>query len=831
MFSRKKKEYHAMLPDRYNFREAEPRLARFWSDTNLFAFAADGSGPIYTIDTPPLTVSGELHIGHCYSYTQTDVIARFHRMRGERVFYPMGFDDNGLPTERFVEKSIKRKATEMEREEFLARCQELIQQTEDRFEAIWRRLSLSVDWKQRYSTVSPLAQRTSQWSFIQLYQAGLAYTQVAPTLWCPECQTAIAQAEVDDITLPTLFSTLAFRLQDGGTLPIATTRPELLPACVAIFVHPGDTRYAHLIGTTASIESAAFSREARIEVPILGDELADPAKGSGAVMCCTFGDSTDVRWWRTHQLPLRAALGRDGRMTALTGPYAGLPITTARKRILAHLAEQGLILHQETIEHNVGTHERCSTPVEYLHTKQWFIRVLDQKERFLAAGREIQWHPEYMRTRYEHWVENLQWDWCISRQRFLGVPFPAWTCRSCGEMLLASLDQLPIDPRITAPAQPCPCGVTDFEPEPDVMDTWATSSCSPLIIGRWTDDPAWFAQHFPATLRPQAHDIIRTWAFYTIVKALYHTNEIPWRSIMISGHALSAERSKISKSKAHSAAGPLALIEQESADALRYWATSIKTGSDTFFNPEMLATGRRLVTKLWNASRLAERCLQGLDAALLNGSTPERLLATDRWLLSRLTRTTLYATDELARGEYAAARSEIERFFWSDLCDNYLELAKARLYGEDGSERGAAQWTLYRALLTILRLLAPYLPYITEEIYQGLFRQWDGAASIHISSWPTAHAEEIDADAEAVGKMLLDLLRQVRRYKAEHSLSVSTELDMLHISALGAFHQSLSTVLVDLKSATRARQIVVEEPEQRYTRANAGGRELFLALS
>ncbi|HEV2656055.1 MAG TPA: valine--tRNA ligase, partial [Ktedonobacteraceae bacterium] len=603
--------------------------------------------------TPPPTVSGELHIGHCYSYTQTDVIARFHRMRGERVFYPMGFDDNGLPTERFVEKSIGRKATEMERGEFLARCQELIEQTEDRFEALWRRLSLSVDWKQRYATISPLAQRTSQWSFIQLYQAGRAYTQVAPTLWCPECQTAIAQAEVDDITLPTLFSTLAFRLQDGGVLPIATTRPELLPACVAIFVHPGDARYAHLIGTTASIDSTAFSREARIEVPILGDELADPAKGSGAVMCCTFGDSTDVRWWRTHQLPLRAALGRDGRMTALAGPYTGVPIAAVRKRILADLAEQGLILRQETIEHNVGTHERCSTPVEYLQTKQWFIRVLDQKERFLAAGREIQWHPEYMRARYEHWVENLQWDWCISRQRFLGVPFPAWTCRACGEMLLASLDQLPIDPRITAPAQPCSCGSMDFEPEPDVMDTWATSSCSPLIISRWVDDPAWFAQHFPANLRPQAHDIIRTWAFYTIVKSLYHTNELPWRSVIISGHALSAERSKISKSKAHSTAGPLALIEQESADALRYWATSIKTGSDTIFNPEMLATGRRLVTKLWNASRLAERCLQRLDASLLNGPAPERLLATDRWLLSRLARTTLYATDELARGEYA----------------------------------------------------------------------------------------------------------------------------------------------------------------------------------
>jgi valyl-tRNA synthetase len=413
-----------MLPNRYNFREAEPALAHQWAKNAFYSFDPEGSGPTYTIDTPPPTVSGELHMGHCFSFTQTDVIARFHRMRGERVLYPMGFDDNGLPTERFVEKTIGRKATQMDCSEFIACCLELIQQTEDRFEALWRRLGLSVDWGYRYSTISPQAQRTSQWSFIQLYQTGRAYTRLAPTLWCPECRTAIAQAEVDDTTLPTLFSTFAFHLQDGGILPIATTRPELLPACVAIFVHPTDERYKHLIGTTARLASAAFSSKASIEVPVLADELADPTKGSGAVMCCMFGDSTDVRWWRTHQLPLLPAIDRAGRMTELAGPLAGLSIAEARQRILAQLAADGLRLHQEMIEHNVGTHERCGTPVEYLHTRQWFIRVLDQKERLLEAGRKIRWYPDHMRTRYEHWVENLQWDWCISRQRFLGVSFP-----------------------------------------------------------------------------------------------------------------------------------------------------------------------------------------------------------------------------------------------------------------------------------------------------------------------------------------------------------------------------------------------------------------------
>jgi len=525
-FSTQKGTTH-MLPNRYNFRESEPEIAHFWSEEDLYTFDPHGSSPIFTIDTPPATVSGELHIGHCYSYTQTDVIARYQRMRGKRVLYPMGFDDNGLPTERFVEKTIKRKATEMDAQEFISRCLELTKQTEDRFEALWRRLGLSVDWHHRYATISPTAQRVSQESFIQLYQAGRAYAQPAPALWCPECQTAIAQAEVDDMPLPTQFSTIAFQTQNGGVLPIATTRPELLPACVAIFVHPQDTRYAQLIGTMATIESQTFSQKARIEVPILGDELVDSTKGSGAVMCCTFGDSTDVLWWRTHQLPLRAAIGRNGRMTALAGFFEGLSIPEARRNMLRHLAETGRILHQETIEHSVGTHERCGTPVEYLHTRQWFIHILDQKERFIEAGRRISWHPEHMRSRYEHWVEHLQWDWCISRQRFLGVPFPAWTCTACGALMLATYEQLPVDPRRTQPVQACSCGSSNFEPETDVMDTWATSSCTPLIISHWPDDATWFAEHFPASLRPQAHDIIRTWAFYSIVKSMLRKVR-PW---------------------------------------------------------------------------------------------------------------------------------------------------------------------------------------------------------------------------------------------------------------------------------------------------------------
>ncbi len=789
-----------MLPNRYDFREAEPRLAQLWADEHTYAYDAEGTGPAFTIDTPPPTVSGQLHIGHCYSYTQADVIARYRRMRGDRVFYPMGFDDNGLPTERFAEKCIGRKAAEIGRDAFIAACLELTRQTEDQFELLWRRLGLSIDWRYRYSTIAPEARRASQWSFIQLFRAGLIYAQDAPTLWCPECRTAIAQADLEDTTQATRFTTLAFRLSDGTPLPIATTRPELLPACVAVFVHPADNRYAHLIGKTA--RTPIFD----LDVPILADDAADPAKGSGAVMCCTFGDSADVRWWRTHHLPLRAAISGDGRMTELAGPYAGLTTIEARARLLADLAAGNHVLREETIEHNVATHDRCGTPVEYLRTRQWFIRILDRKDQLIAAGQRIHWHPEHMRARYEHWVENLQWDWCISRQRYFGVPFPAWTCRACGATTLAELEQLPVDPQTTQPSRPCACGAHDFAPEPDVMDTWATSSCTPLILARWPDDPAWQARHYPASLRPQAHDIIRTWAFYTIVKALYHTGEIPWHDVLVSGHGLSAERHKISKSREHGEIGPREVIERESADALRYWATASRAGADTPYTPETIAAGRRLVTKLWNAGRFAQAHL----AEYAPPDTPPPLAPTDRWLLARLARVVELATAELDAYEYAAARAEVERFFWSDLCDNYLEMAKARLYGEHQAERDAARWTLYHALLATLKLLAPYLPYITEELYQGVFRAREGVASIHRAPWPHSRAEWADARAEEAGAALVEALSQVRRLKSERELSVGAPLAALHLAVPARHIAAFQAALTDLLSATRAGTIIMD---------------------
>jgi valyl-tRNA synthetase len=680
---------------------------------------------------------------------------------------------------------------------------ELTHTTEDRFEALWRRLGLSVDWRLRYSTIAPVARQTSQLAFIRLFQQGRVYAAEAPALWCPECQTAIAQAEVEDVTVPTAFTTLAFALADGGTLAVATTRPELLGACGAIFVHPEDERFRHLVGGTAR---TPLYRDA---VPILADTGADPAKGTGAVMCCTFGDAADVRWWRVHNLPLRMLIGRDGLLMAEGGPYVGLSVTQAREAILRDLSAGGLILDQSEIEHSVGTHERCRTPVEYLQTRQWFIRVLDMQDALLEGGRRIAWHPPYMRARYEAWVENLQWDWCISRQRYFGVPIPAWRCDGCGETILAAPEQLPVDPRTAAPPTACTCGSATATPEPDVLDTWATSSCSPLILTGWPDAAGALAggAQLPMSLRPQAHDIIRTWAFYSIVESLLHTGDIPWSHVTISGHGLSTARQKLSKSRqsgsADSAAGsPIELIERESADALRYWATSGRTGADSPFTPETLATGRRLVTKLWNAGRFADARLAGYQPG-----EPPALAPTDRWLLSRLARTVAQATANLDVYEHAAARGEIERFFWSDLCDNYLELAKARLYDASVEAGSGAKWTLYHAFLAVLKLFAPFLPFITEALYQGIYAPREGTGSIHLAAWPVLPSSCIDDQAERTGAVTLELLAKVRRFKAEAGLSVGAPLATLHAQIPAWALETLQASVADLVSATRAERL------------------------
>jgi valyl-tRNA synthetase len=574
-------------------------------------------------------------------------------------------------------------------------------------------------------------------------------------------------------------------------------------------------------------------------VRILEDPLADPEKGTGAVMCCTFGDTTDKEWWYTHHLPLVEAIARDGRMTAAAGEFAGLTLAEARRQIVAALEDQGLVLDRQPTYQTVRVHERCDTPVEYIMSQQWFIRVLDHKPALLEAGEQIHWFPEQMGARYRSWVENLAWDWCISRQRYFGVPFPLWHCQACGEVILAEEGQLPVDPTGTPPPGPCRCGNVELLPEEDVLDTWATSSMSPQIAGRWLDgeerqQDSLYERVFPFSLRPQGHEIIRTWAFYTIVKSYLHFDARPWKDVAISGWGIAGEgMGKISKSRGGGPTAPLEMIQRYSADAVRYWAASTGLGKDSVISEEKIQTGSKLVTKLWNVARFSERFLacyqpaksteQAIQPASLHSASPTRprlqipFTPADRWILARTQRLIRRATHLLDNYEFAAAKSEIENFFWSEFADNYLEMCKQRLYAENHPQREAACDSLYQVLLATLKLFAPFLPHVTEEIYRGVyagkeFQPAGKASSIHLSRWPTPDESLEDELAEATGEALVEIATAVRRYKSEHSLPLSAELDRLELAAREPqVATQLQEAASDLLSITRARSVEVVE--------------------
>ena len=790
------------LPKRYDPGISEPELQTSWQISRTYRFDPEASGPVYSIDTPPITVSGNAHLGHAHSYSQTDFIARFWRMNGYNVFYPMGFDDNGLPTERYVEKRLGITAQQVGRRTFIEKCLEVSEESEKNYRALWQRLGLSVDWNYTYRTIDDLSRRTSQMSFLDLFHKGLAYRREAPTIWCPECQTAVAQAELNDLERESEFVTLAFQLENGLTLPIATTRPELLPACVAVFVHPTDTRYQGLVGQRITVPLLGF------EVPVLADMKADPEKGTGAVMCCTFGDVTDVEWWYKYNLPLKTIIGRDGNMTEAAGALAGLSVREARRRIIDLLDARGFVLGRQSVMQSVRVHERDDTPVEYIVTLQWFVRVLEFKQELLEAGEQVVWHPANMKSRYREWVENLGWDWCISRQRYFGVPIPVWYCDACGNILLPTEEQLPVDPTEQPPPLACNCGSTSFTPEEDVMDTWATSSMSPQIVGRWLTDKQLYAKVFPMNLRPQAHEIIRTWAFYTIVKSHHHFGVLPWKDIAISGWVVEGQGGgKLSKSRG-SSMSPMEMIATYSADALRYWAASTGLGKDTIVNEEKIAMGKKLGTKLWNVSKFSQRFLESYQPpAGLPDFTP-----TDRWLLSRTQWLVQRVTELFRNYDYVAAKNETESFFWRELADNYLEMSKERLYDETSETREGARYTLYHVLLTIIKLFAPIMPYITETLYQALFVPIEGEGSIHNTLWPIVNASLLNVTADAAGEALIEIATAVRRYKSESNLSLGAGLEQLQLATTDvSVAKMLHEARADIMSVTRARQLTVKE--------------------
>ncbi len=772
----------------YDFARIEPQMQSFWKEEGIYKFDPNRKGPIYSIDTPPPTVSGSLHIGHLFSFTQAEIIARYHRMQGENVFYPFGFDDNGLPTERLVERETGVRAADLPRSAFIEKCSETAEKYEAQFRAFWESLGFSVDWDTQYRTVSPEVQKISQSLFLELVRDGRAYMKESPVLWCAECRTSIAQAELETTETETTFNYLPFVCEEK-TLEVATTRPELLFGCVCLFVHPDDARYRDFVGKTARVPLYNF------DIPILTDDKVAPDKGTGVVMCATFGDSTDAAWHTEHNLPYRRVLLPDGKIAPEVPYISGLRVKAARAEILRRLDESGLLLRTECISHTVAVHERCGHPVEILPSRQWYIDILSEKERFLRAADEIRWYPPQMKSRYTAWVENLKWDWCISRQRYFGVPFPVWYCADCGKPVFAAPEQLPLNPIETPYTGKCDCGCTKFVPETAVFDTWATSSITPQINERLGLDLV------PMSMRTHAHEIIRTWTFYTIVRSLYHTGKLPWRDLMICGFVLAKPGEKMSKSKGN-ALDPERLIAQHSADVLRYWTAGARLGTDTFFSPAELDTPKRFVTKLWNAAKFVFARLEGFDP-----KTVEAVLPVDRWLLARCDDATRRAQALLDAYEIGAARKEIDELFWKDFCDNALELLKDRLYkperhGEANTK--SAQAALYGAFLRILKLYAIYVPHITEYLYQLYFRQFEDEKSIHLLCWETPGAP--DGKLLAFGETLKETLAAVRKYKTENGLSMKAALPLLELPA-GEFEPWLRETERDLLACTGAEKI------------------------
>ncbi len=759
-------------------------IQKKWAEKEIYKTDKSSEKQLFSVDTPPPTVSGSLHIGHIFSYTQTDIIARFKRLSGYNVFYPFGFDDNGLPTEKYVEKKHKISAHHIGRSEFIKICSKESQEVGLQFADIWQRMGISADWSNTYSTISEHVRKISQASFIDLYSKGFVYQKEEPALYCTVCQTTVAQAELDDAQVASHFSDIFFKTTDGETLTIGTTRPELLPSCVALFYHPEDDRYAHLAGKKAIVPIFGH------EVQILADPMVQQEKGTGLVMCCTFGDKNDIHWYKIHKLPYRQSIERNGIWSQETGILAGMKAHVARSTILEALHTQGFLGEKRAITHVVNVHERCKHEIEYIVIKQWFLNILDHKKAFLEAANTITWHPSFMKSRYKDWVENLQWDWCLSRQRFYGIPFPVWHCKKCDYKVLAQENTLPIDPQESeCPINICPkCNETQFLADTDVMDTWNTSSLSPYICNALFTESTDNLFHsekpvlLPMSIRPQAHDIIRTWAFYTIIKAYMHHSSIPWKDIVISGHVLSSAKDKISKSQGNTPTDPLNLLKIYPADSIRFWTASGTLGQDISFSETQILQGNKLLNKLWNAFRFLE---EHIGKASLE--KPDNLGTLNNWILHKATEAFTIYNNNLEKYEFGNALNALEQFFWQNFCDNYLELIKDQFFNPEKYNAEtiiATRWTLYQVGLRILQMFAPYLPHITEELYLLLYQEKESINSLHITHYTHIQIPFLCPKSASLGDLLISIVAAIRRMKTEKELSLKAPLASLTIHSV-----------------------------------------------
>jgi valyl-tRNA synthetase len=839
------------VPERPSLDGLEQKWSEVWQREGTYAF--DRTAPrerVFSIDTPPPTVSGSLHVGHVFSYTHTDAVARYQRMRGREVFYPMGWDDNGLPTERRVQNHFgvrcdpsvaydpdfeppaepsEKQPVAVSRPNFVELCLRLTESDEQAFEELWRTLGLSVDWGMTYTTIGPLAQRISQRSFLGLLARGIAYQLQAPTLWDVDFQTAVAQAELEDRERPGAMHRVRFTPEGGaGEALIETTRPELIPACVALLAHPDDERHAALIGGNALTPLFGTT------VPVLSHPLVERDKGTGLVMVCTFGDLTDVTWWRELGLPVRAVLAPDGRLAEVPwgepgwetvdperarssyGELAGRTINQARRRIVELLQDSGeLIGEPQPVTRAVKFYEKGDRPVEIITSRQWFIRTIEHQQELIEAGRELRWHPAYMRARYEDWVHGLNGDWCVSRQRFFGVPFPIWyPLDEHGNVVHASPiaareDQLPVDPSTDVPegysaeqrGQP-----GGFVADPDVMDTWATSSLTPQIAGRRGVDPALFEKVFPMDVRPQAHDIIRTWLFTTVLRSKLDENELPWANAAISGWVLDPDRKKMSKSKGN-VVTPMHLLEEHGADAVRYWAASGRPGTDTAFEAKQMKVGRKLAVKLLNASKFA--------LAELPPEAEELAHPLDRAMIARLAALTEEAQASFEDYDYARALQRTEDVFWW-YCDNYLELVKGRRYDPSPEVSGPVSRALRMSLSVFQRLLAPFLPFVCDEVWS-----WWQQGSIHRASWPAAH--ELRAEAVAGGRdeleelalqLTAEVLAEVRKAKSQARRPMRAPVARVLVRDTPERLEALALGAEDLRQAGAIERLETEPAEE-----------------
>lgn len=750
-----------------NFLEIEKKIQKYWSDNNIYAFDPNSKKPLFSVDTPPPTVSGRMHLGHALGYTQADVIARYKKMKGFNLFYPFGFDDNGLATERFVERSLNIKATKMQRKNFVELCLKETKKAEELLKEDFISIGLACDWTFAYRTIDAEAQKIAQYSFIDLYEKDRIYLKEAPTMYCTNCETAIAQAELEDLQKETTFNDIIFELEDKSHIVISTTRPELLAACVAIFVNPEDKKNKHLIGKKAKVPLFDYF------VEIKADKRVDPQKGTGIVMCCTFGDQTDMEWFNAYNLPLRTAITLNGKLTEIAGKYKGLSIIEARKQIIEDLKEKKRLVRQKTIMHTVNVHERCKTPIEIIVTKQWFVKYLDLKEYFIKEAEKIKWHPKHMKARYDNWIKGLQWDWCISRQRFFGVPFPVWYCKNCGNTILAEKKDLPVDPLTDKPKKACSkCKGNEFIPEKDVLDTWFTSSLTPQINAKWVIDEKKFKMLYPMNLRPQGHDIITLWAFNTIVKGLLHHKMLPWKEIMINGWALDPKGKKMSKSKGN-VISPQDVIKNYSADMLRYWASSVTLGEDVPFQEKELIAARKFITKMYNAANFVFNLTKEMKELKVNQN---QLKVEDKWILSRLNNLIENSNNLMDSFEFAKTLHEIKNFFWLEFCDYYIEEVKGRVYSQEKDAENVKA-ILNEVLLKSSCLLAPFLPHITEYFYLEMIHKKEKKKSIHLEEYPKTDKKLINERYEKLGLQMNEVISALRKYKNEQQMPLNARLE------------------------------------------------------